>query len=655
MHPRAAAVAVVLALALAGGVALATRGGHHTATPPPAGGQDANATPPVRPPAAESGLLPWQLAAPLSREVVLPRAGTRHELVVLGGLTSGDVSTNGVDVLDTRTGRIVPHGSLLQATHDAAGAALGARQLVIGGGTATAAGGTQIVAGGKTTRSGAPGTRADAGAVTIGNTVYVVGGYDGSAMDAEVTSTTDGHSYRAVAALPVALRYPALAVLGSQIYVFGGLRANGHPSNAVQLVDPANRTAHVVGHLPKALDGAAAGVLGGTIYLAGGRTAAGPTSAVYAFQPGNASFLRAGSLRIPTAYAGAAVSDGRLWIVGGESSGGQPTSTVQMVVPNPGFGKAGDRGAGSPFSGSKLLIADRGNDRLLLLNDRDQVVWRYPGPGRAAPHGGFYFPDDAFFFDKGHGIISNQEDNNTIVEIGYPSGRVLWDVGHPRVPGSGPGYYHQPDDAYVLANGLVTVADAGNNVVKLIARSGAVVARIGNGVDAHVPGVSIAYPNGDTPLPDGNLLISEVNGAWVSEYTPTGHLVWTTHVPGVAYPSDPQQLGPDRYLMTDYNPAAEGRILEFARSGQVVWRYDVATGDGMLRKPSLAERLPDGLVMVNDDYRDRLVVIDPTTNMIVWQYGITDVPGTAPGLLSIPDGFDLLEPGGVTPTHRATG
>ena len=74
-----------------------------------------------------------------------------------------------------------------------------------------------------------------------------------------------------------------------------------------------------------------------------------------------------------------------------------------------------------------------------------------------------------------------------------------------------------------------------------------------------------------------------------------------------------------------------------------------------LKKPSLAERLPNGLVMLNDDYRDRVVVIDPTTDSIVWQYGLTDVPGTAPGLVSIPDGFDILLANGTTPTHTSTG
>jgi len=131
--------------------------------------------------------------------------------------------------------------------------------------------------------------------------------------------------------------------------------------------------------------------------------------------------------------------------------------------------------------------------------------------------------------------------------------------------------------------------------------------------------------------------------------------VWSVHMPTVNYPSDPQQLGPNLFLMTDYDPPAEGRVLEFTRQGQVSWLYDAQSGDAMLKKPSLAERLPNGLIMVNDDYRNRVVVIDPATYSIVWQYGITDVSGTGPGLVSIPDGFDLLLAGGTTPTHPQTG
>jgi len=75
----------------------------------------------------------------------------------------------------------------------------------------------------------------------------------------------------------------------------------------------------------------------------------------------------------------------------------------------------------------------------------------------------------------------------------------------------------------------------------------------------------------------------------------------------------------------------------------------------MLDHPSLAEQLPNGFIATNDDYRDRVVIINPHTRRIVWQYGRTDSPGTGPNHLVTPDGFDLLAPGGRTPTHPYTG
>ena len=199
-------------------------------------------------------------------------------------------------------------------------------------------------------------------------------------------------------------------------------------------------------------------------------------------------------------------------------------------------------------------------------NTQRAITWQYPSATMPPPPGGFYFPDDAFFIRGGTGIISNQEDNHTIVEIGYPSGKILWQYGHPGQPGAAPGYLDQPDDAYLLKSGTITVADASNNRILFISPQGQVTGQIGNGADAHDPPVSIAYPNGDTPLADGNVLVSEINGSWVDEYTPTGRLVWTVHIPSVNYPSDPQQVGPDLYLMTDYDPPAEGRALEFTRT-----------------------------------------------------------------------------------------
>jgi outer membrane protein assembly factor BamB len=642
---RAALLALVVLAAGVGVAAALEKGNRGATTSLRTKTKDATKPAPrVRPPAAEAGLLPWQLPAPLSREVVLPGTGIRS-LMVLGGLEAGGSSTDGVGALDLRTGAFSQRRPLVQATHDATGAELGSRVLVAGGGATAATASTQIERGGRTVAGGAlPQARADAGSVTIGATAYLVGGYDGSAMDREVVSTTDGHSYRTVASLPVPVRYPTLAALGSRIYVFGGLGASGHPTAAVQVVDTSRGTARVVGHLPVPVDGASAGVLDGTIYLAGGDRGGSPRAAIYAFEPKGASLLRAGSLRVAVANAGSTVRDGRLWIVGGETRGGRPTGDVQMIVPNRRFGSAGDTGAGSPFFGDRLLVADRGNDRLLLLDDTDKIVWKYPSRGRSAPHGGFYFPDDAFFIRHGTAIISNQEDNDTIVEIAYPSGRIVFHYGHPRIPGSSSGYLHTPDDTYLLRHGNIAVADAANcRVIHQIGTAGRCV---------HDPPAALGSPNGDTPLADGNLLISEINGSWVDEVTPSGRVVWDTHL-AIGYPSDPQQIGPDRYLIADYeNP---GAVVEFDRRGRIDFRYQPANGPGALDHPSLVELLPSGAFMINDDYNDRMVAIDPSTRALVWQYGVTGHAGTATGRLNTPDGFDLLAPRGRTPTHPTTG
>jgi hypothetical protein len=46
-----------------------------------------------------------------------------------------------------------------------------------------------------------------------------------------------------------------------------------------------------------------------------------------------------------------------------------------------------------------------------------------------------------------------------------------------------------------------------------------------------------------------------------------------------------------------------------------------------------------------------VIVIDPRTKRIVWQYGHTHVPGSGPGYLNDPDGVDFL-PAGIVPGER---
>jgi putative pyrroloquinoline-quinone binding quinoprotein/Kelch motif protein len=601
-----------------------------------------------------ASLAPWHLPAPVSGAAILAR-GTR--IVVAGGIDSQATSSGTYIEVDAATGRPLARGSLPQPTHDAGGALLGGRPVIFGGGQfAPAATVQRIDEPGTSVAGSLPRPRADLAAVTLGGRAYVVGGYDGSVPSTDVLETSDGKGFASVARLPLGVRYAAAAAIGSTLYTFGG-EHGGSATDVIQAVDLRSGHARRIGSLPVPLERASAFVLDKQIFIAGGRSGLGFNSSIWRFDGATGRVDRAGELPLAVADAGAAVVGSTAYLVGGDAPQALDTAIrlrmVEQRVPQPARKRPGlgRRAASYPFSGN-LLIADRGNDRLLLVDAAKRVHWRYPSPSAPPPPGGFYFPDDAFFIHGGRAILSNQEDNNTLVQIAFPSGHLLWSYGHPHAPGSGPGYLNQPDDAYLLRNGDVVVADAKNCRIVILGPGGAPRSQIGTtGQCVHNPPVSLGYPNGDTPLPDGNLLVSEIFGSHIDEITLGGRLVWSVHLP-LSYPSDPQQLGPDTYLVADY--ARPGGLFEFNRQGQVLWSYHPRSGRGMLDHPSLAERLPNGLIAVNDDYRHRVVIINPASGRIVWQYGRTDRPGRGPDELNTPDGFDLLA-GGSTPTHPITG
>lgn len=286
-----------------------------------------------------------------------------------------------------------------------------------------------------------------------------------------------------------------------------------------------------------------------------------------------------------------------------------------------------------------MLIADRGNNRMLLVDSARRIYWRYPGGGTLAMP--FRFGDDTFFGPRRDRIISNQEDQNTIQIISFPGKRILWRYGHVDVKSSRSGYLNTPDDAYLLADNRVTVADAYNCRVLFVTLAHKVVGQYGTtGVCRHDPPRYLGAVNGATPLPDGGTLVSEIAGSWIDDFGPTGKLRWAVQAP-VGYPSDPQLIRPNRVLLADYS--APGHAIIMTRTGRVLWRYGPSSGPSELNHPSLAELIAPGLIAINDDFRHRVVIVSIRLHRIIWQYGHTDQPGTAPGYLNTPDGLDVLK------------
>jgi outer membrane protein assembly factor BamB len=580
------------------------------------------------------------------------------EVVVAGGLDSHSVTTSQTLIFDPSSPSIRPAGQLPIAVHDAGAGVIGGTALVVGGGSAASSDAVQAVhADGTAAVVGRlPQVRSDDSVAVAGNQLYVIGGYDGVHELSGVLATTDGVTLHAVGQLAETVRYGAAYASSGAVWIFGG-EHHGQAISDIQRVDTGTGVSTVVGKLPHPLSHAAVVVLGGKVLILGGSDGHNPQNTIFAFDPASGSVSLVGSMPESVSDMATAVVDDTAYVIGGNALTAEQTIAPTTAIVALKIASVGAQATvqGSPaalFSG-KLLIADRGNNRLVLVDPAGTIDWTFPNATAPAPPSGFFFPDDAFFTDHGTAILSNQEGNNTIVEISYPTGKPLWSYGHPGIASAATGYLHEPDDAYKLADGRVIVADANNCRVLVISAQAQPIGQIGTtGSCVHKPPTSLGYPNGDTPLQNGDVLISEVTGSWISEYTTSGALVWTTHLP-LTYPSDPQQIGPDTYLVADYTKP--GGLVEFDRAGHILWEYRVPSGHGMLDHPSLAEVLPSGVICVNDDYRHRVVMIDPKTKTIVWQYGVDDVSGTAPGLLNTPDGFDLLAPDGSTPTHPWTG
>lgn len=289
-----------------------------------------------------------------------------------------------------------------------------------------------------------------------------------------------------------------------------------------------------------------------------------------------------------------------------------------------------------------ILIADRRNNRLIEVTPDKRIVWEFPTPNLTIYSGN----EDVNFSPDGKLLAVSEEDNYDVHIVDYEKRALTWTYGVPEKAGTAPGYLNYPDDAHILEDGTFLTADIRNcRVIIIDPRSNQIVTQFGKTGRTHCyhkPPQYLGSPNGATPLDNGDILITEIRGAWITRITRQGKVVWDMVAPRIQYPSDafPTADGKQVIVADFWKP---GRVVIFdPATKKVTWEYFVEKGEGMLDHPSLARELPGtGDIIVADDLRHRVVVIDRQTKKIIWQYGTTDKKGHKPGYLFYPDGFDL--------------
>ena len=316
-----------------------------------------------------ASLASWHLSVPVSRTVVV-RDGPK--LFVLGGLTTGDVSTATISEIDPRTGVIRRVGTLSTAVHDASGAFLDGQALVFGGGSFSTVALVQAYAAGATRVAGSlPVPRSDLAAAVVGRRAYILGGFDGTALVADVLTTTDGAHFRRDGELTQPVRYAAVAAANGDVWIVGGqLGASesgsvGGQTSDIQRFDPATGTTRIVGHLPVTLGHASAAVLDGQLFVLGGRTGTTLSDHIWRIDTATGAASAAGTLPYPRSDAGVAVIGNRAWLIGGESSGPlAPLDSgvaLQAVGSSPGAEAGGSPGVPSADSSRNIYAAAGAN------------------------------------------------------------------------------------------------------------------------------------------------------------------------------------------------------------------------------------------------------------------------------------------------------
>ena len=217
-----------------------------------------------------------------------------------------------------------------------------------------------------------------------------------------------------------------------------------------------------------------------------------------------------------------------------------------------------------------VLIADDWNNRLLIVDPQGRIRWRFPRPGDLAPGQHFLLPDDAFFSPDGRDIIATEEEYSVVSVISIAQHKIIYRYGKAGVPGSAAGLVSNPDDAMMMPGGGLITSDIKNCRILLLAPPARQQHRprrvIGTtGVCGHNPPHTFGSPNGAFPTTNGGYLVTEINSDWVTQMKLNGHVAWSTHPPGVAYPSDTNEIYPGRYLTVDYSQP--GQVVEFDSSG----------------------------------------------------------------------------------------
>jgi len=202
------------------------------------------------------------------------------------------------------------------------------------------------------------------------------------------------------------------------------------------------------------------------------------------------------------------------------------------------YGKLGVVGSGSSqlnmpaqatylHAGGTILITDRGNDRVILVNRAKQILWQYGKTG-VRGHGANRLnrPSSAILLKSGNLMITDTG-NNRVIEVTSRK-KVVWSYGSRKATRTlhSPMFASRPDDGNTL------ISDSLNNRIVEVSKGRRVVWNYAT--DSRAGSVKLPAPTHAVRLKDGGTLISDQFNDQVIVVSKEKKVVWSYGSIGVA-------------------------------------------------------------------------------------------------------------------------
>jgi N-acetylneuraminic acid mutarotase len=296
----------------------------------------------------------WRTAAPMpTKRAEVAAAALDGKVYVVGGFEKPSLGnvlsfaiTSSVEMYDPTTDRWTSKAPLPVGLHHVGIGVVGGRFYIIGGYSKSGLSVWNPVAtvyaydpaaDSWTERASMPTARGALSVTEHDGKLYVIGGYDRKANNAQVEVYDPLHNvWTTGAPMPTPRDHFAAATNAGKIYAIGGRTDGDYSRNlaVTERYDPAIDRWTLVADLPTARSGITAAVVEGKIYVMGGEGAAGTFNENEAYDPVHDVWQRMAPMPTARHGLGSAVVQRRIYVIsGGPTPGGSFSELNEVFIP----------------------------------------------------------------------------------------------------------------------------------------------------------------------------------------------------------------------------------------------------------------------------------------------------------------------------------